>query len=283
MLGIATRLSGLQTLRNRLAVSADPTLNSYAQLIDDHPSWANFGAMGPAWGELTPTRQEEVIFGSPGVPGYAALWKRIFNVFGGDGTDANPGLKPILDEIRTLLDQLDTIAADEDLDALMGMESAIGQIGDIAQRLTAVVTAIRGDGTLANTGIVLEIANLISSTNMPGIIRDRPDGTGKGFPAQFWTLREFLSWRRTGRFASKLWTAAETSGRDELRAYALGLDQRLGACDRRIERRGKHYRGTLPQRMVARTLCRQPYRPVVVGSCDGWAGNKALRTVAEPL
>jgi hypothetical protein len=156
------------------------------------------------------------------VPGYAALWKRIFNIFGGDGSDANPGLKPILDEVRTLLDALDAIAAAEDLDALKGMESAIAQIGDIAQRLTAVVTAITGDGTLTNTGIVLEIANLIGSTNKPGIIRDRPDGTGKGFPGQFWTLREFLSWRRTGRFATELWERANASGRPELRAYALG-------------------------------------------------------------
>ncbi|UYV16645.1 hypothetical protein [Porphyrobacter sp. ULC335] len=150
------------------------------------------------------------------------MWKRILSLFGGDGTATNPGLKPILDDIRTLLDTLDAIAAAEDLDALRGMEPAIAQIGDIAERLTAVVTAIRGDGTLTNTGIVVDIANLIGSTNTPGIIRPRPDGSGRGFPAQFWTLREFLSWRRTGRFAQKLWAAAQASGRDELVAYALG-------------------------------------------------------------
>lgn len=222
MLGITTRLSGLRALRNRLAASATPELAAFANLIDDHPQWAHFGALGPAWGELAPTRQDMTVFGTPGVPGYAALWKRILSLFGGDGTDANPGLKPILDEIRTLLDQLDAIAAAEDLDALRGMEPAIAQIGTIAERMTAVVTAIRGDGSLTNTGIVVEIANLISTTNTPGIIRQRPDGTGRGFPAQFWTLREFLSWRRTGRFARRLWDAAQASGRSELVAYALG-------------------------------------------------------------
>lgn len=221
MLGITARLSGLLTLRNRLMASSDPAMRDFGQLIDNNMEWANFGAMGPAWGDLCPTHVDEVIFGQPGVTGYAALWKRIFNIFGGDETDANPGLKPILDEIRDLLDQLDAIAAAEDLDALKDMEGSIDVIGDIAVRLTAVVTTIRGDGTISNLGIVPEIASLIGGPNKPSIIKPRPDGS-VGFPANFWTLREFLSWRRTGKFAQELWSAAQASGRDELRAYALG-------------------------------------------------------------
>jgi len=221
MLGIATRLAGLQSLRNRLMASADPNLVAYANLIDVHPQWANFGALGPAWGDLCPTHIDMVVFGSPGVSGYTALWKKIFSVFGGDGSDANPGLKPVLDQIRSLLDQLDAIAAAEDLDALKGMAGSIDTINQIAVKLTAIVTAIKGDGTLTNLGIVPEIAQLIGGSNKPSIVKNRPDGS-VGFPANFWTLREFLSWRRTGRFAKKLWDTANASGRDELRAYALG-------------------------------------------------------------
>ena len=102
MIGIATRLAALRTLRNRMAGVADPQLNVLAQLIDDHAGWAHYGALGPAWGDLGPTHVDMVVFGTPGVAPYAALWKRIFNVYGGDGTPANPGLKPVLDRIRNL-------------------------------------------------------------------------------------------------------------------------------------------------------------------------------------
>ncbi len=218
MLGITTRISGLMALRSRLLASADPAMVAHGQLIDAHPEWANLGAIGPAWGDLCPTHVDTVVFGQPGVPGYAALWKRIFNVFGGDGSAANPGLKPVLDQIRTLLDQLDAIAAAEDLDALKGMQGSIDTINTIAANLTAIVTTIKGDGTLGNLGLVPEIASLISGPNKPAIVKPRPDGS-VGFPGNFWTLREFLSWRRTGRFARELWVSAD---RDELRAYALG-------------------------------------------------------------
>ncbi|MFA6903619.1 MAG: hypothetical protein WC236_11100 [Gallionellaceae bacterium] len=221
MLGIATRISGLQALRNRLVSSGDPVLIDAGQLIDHHPEWANFGATGPGWGDLCPTHIDHVIFGQPGVSGYAAIWKKIFNIFGGDGSDSNPGLKPVLDQIRELLAQLDTIAAAEDLDALKGMTSAVDTINQIAAKLTAIITAIKGDGTLGNLGIVPDIANMIGGSNKPSIVKPRPDGS-VGFPANYWTLREFLSWRRTGRFAQKLWDMANASGRDELRAYALG-------------------------------------------------------------
>lgn len=218
MLGISTRIAGLVTLRNRLQASSDPAMVGFGQLIDAHPEWAHLGALGPAWGDFCPTHVDAVVFGQPGVPGYAALWKRIFNVFGGDGTPENPGLKPVLDQIRTLLDQLDAIAAAEDLGALQGLAGAVDTLNTIAANLTTIVTTIKGDGTILNLGLVPEIAALIGNQNKPAIVKPRPDGS-VGFPAQFWTLREFLSWRRTGRFARKLWDSAD---RDELRAYALG-------------------------------------------------------------
>lgn len=221
MLGIATRLSALRALRNHLVGSPDANLSGFGNLIDNHPQWANFGALGPMWGDLCPTRVDMVVFGQPGASPYAELWRRIFNIFGGDGSDANPGLKPVLDTIRNLLDQLDAIAAAEDLDALKGMADAVDTINGIAAKITAIITAIKGDGTLTNTGIVLDIAQLIGTSNKPAIVKERPDGA-VGFPPNFWNLREFLSWRRTGRFAKQLWDSAQATGSDELRAYALG-------------------------------------------------------------
>jgi hypothetical protein len=229
MIGIATRLAALRTLRNRMASASDPQLNTLAQLIDDNPGWAHYGAIGPAWGDLGPTHIDMVVFGQPGVAPYAALWKRIFNVYGGDGTPTNPGLRPVLQRIRDLLSQLEAIAAAEDLSALQGMESEVNTINQIATDLTAILVQIKGDGTLTNLGIVPEIAQLIREQNRPAIIKPRPDGQ-VGFPPKFWTLREFLSWRRTGRFARKLWDRAQSSGKDELKAYALGWLSTWSVC-----------------------------------------------------
>lgn len=221
MIGIASRLSALRVLRKRLVSSGDPSLVNFGHLIDNHAGWAHYGALGPAWGDFGPTHVESVVFGQPGVAPYAALWKRIFNIFGGDGTPTNPGLKPVLDRIRNLLARLEAIAAAEDLDALRSMSGEVDTINQIATDLTAIITTIKGDGTLANLGIVPELAQLISQANKPPIVRQRLDGS-VGFPAKYWNLREFLSWRRTGRFAKRLWDRAQASGRDEIKAFALG-------------------------------------------------------------
>ncbi len=142
-------------------------------------------------------------------------------MFGGDGTTTNPGLKPVLDKIRTLLDKLDTIAAAEDLDALKAMSGEVDTLNQIATDLNAILVAIKGDGTLANLGIVPRVVDLIGAHAQPAMVRPRVGG-GVGFPPRFWTVRDFLSKRRTGKFARQLWDSAQTSGDDRFRAYALG-------------------------------------------------------------
>lgn len=219
MIGIATRLGALRILRQRLLASGDPKLIGFGQLIDAHAGWAHFGAIGPAFGDFLPVRVSGGVIGAPGASPFVQIWKLLLNVFGGDGTSTNPGLKPVLDRIRNLLDRLDAIAAAEDLSALQDMAGEVDTLNQIAADLTAIITTIKGDGTLANLGIVPAIASLISDVSRPPIVRPRPDG-GVGFPAQFWNLREFLSWRRTGRFAKRLWDQSADS--DEHRAYALG-------------------------------------------------------------
>lgn len=221
MIGIATRLSMLKLLRNNLAASADPAMQNFATLIDQNPGWANFGALGPAFADVLPPRIAVPIFGQPGTSGYAELWKRIFFVYGGDGTPAAPGLRAVLDRIRDLLSRLEQITADQDLDALQAMEGEVGALPEISTQLTDIINSIKGDGTLANIGLVGEFSNLISVACRPAIVRERVDG-GIGFPAKFWNLRDVLSWRRTGRFAKQLWDKAQGSGDPTLMAYALG-------------------------------------------------------------
>lgn len=221
MIGIAAKFAALDILRDRLSASGDAKLKVLGELLAKHREFGYFGALGPSYGDFSPVRIKADTIGSPGANPYVQIWKTIFGVFGGDGTAGNPGLKPVLDKIRNLLDKLDQIAANEDLSALQGLQGEVATLNQIAADLNAIVITIKGDGTLNNLGIVPQFATLIGDTSRPAIIKPRPDGK-VGFPSRFWTLRDFLSWRRTGRFAKRLWDSAQASGNDDLRAYALG-------------------------------------------------------------
>ncbi|NRR29773.1 hypothetical protein HSX11_06205 [Oxalobacteraceae bacterium] len=222
MIGMSTKLAALSLLRQRLTTSPDPHLSSLGSLITSNAGYANFGALGTAIGDFAPVRlPASSTIGTPGANPYIALWKLVFNVFGGDETAANPGLKPVLDRVRDLLDRLDDVAAAEDLDALQAMSGEVDTLNQIAADLSAILITIKGDGTLANLGIVPDVADLIGSRMMPASVKPNVGG-GAGFPPRFWTLRELLSNRRTGRFAQRLWDRAMASGRDDFKAYALG-------------------------------------------------------------
>lgn len=222
MIGMATKLGALELLRKRLQASSDPTLASYGALLASQPEYAAFGALGTSLGDFVPVRvPPEGPLGSSGANPYVTLWKLLFKVYGGDETPANPGLKPVLDRIRNLLDRLDAVAATEDLDGLKAMSGEVDTLNQIATDLAAILVAIKGDGTVFNLGIVPEVVDLIGARSQPASVRPRVGG-GAGFPPRFWTVREFMSKRRTGRFARKLWAQAQSSGRDDIKAYALG-------------------------------------------------------------
>lgn len=82
----------------------------------------------------------------------------------------------MLDKIRTLLDKLDTIAAAEDLDALKAMSGEVDTLNQIATDLNAILVAIKGDGTLANLGIVPRVVDLIGAHAQPAMVRPRVGG-----------------------------------------------------------------------------------------------------------
>jgi len=230
MIGIVTKFAALDILRSRLSASPDPAHRTLGTLIDTHLAYAYFGALGTSYGDFSPVRLAETgVLGDPGANPYVLIWKLIFNIFGGDETSGNPGLKPVLDRIRNLLARLDTIAAAEDLSALQAMSSEVDTLNQIAADLNAVLIRIKGDGTLSNLGIVPTIGELIGNVSKPAIVKPRVDGN-VGFPPVFWTLRDLLSWRRSGRFAQTLWDQAAASGNDELRAYALGWLSSWSLC-----------------------------------------------------
>ncbi len=222
MTGIATKFTALSVLEKSLLASGDDELIKLGDLISTHSEYAHFGSLGDSIGDFSPVNVESVTnIGAPGANPYVGIWKLIFDVFGGDGTPDNPGLKPLLDRIRGLLSQLDIITAAEDLSALQELEGEVETINQISSDLTTVIAKIKGDGTLGDLGMVPLFQQFISDINKPAIVKPRADGK-VGFPEQFWTLREFLSWRRSGDFAKELWTKAFESDSDELKAYALG-------------------------------------------------------------
>jgi hypothetical protein len=222
MIGMTTKLAALDLLRTRLLASAVTPLVEFGHLLEAQAPYASLGALGTAVGDFAPVRlPPSDTFGTAGPNPYVDLWKKMFNVFGGDETPANPGLKPVLDTIRDLLDRLDQVAADEDLDKLKSMAGEVDTLNQIAVNLSAILVLIKGDGSLTNLGIVPDIVDLIGARSRPAIVRPRPDGA-VGFPPRFWTLRDFLSKRRTGRFARALWESAAASGDNRFKAYALG-------------------------------------------------------------
>lgn len=223
MIGMTTRLAALDLLRARLLASGAPPLADHGNLLQAQPAYAALGALGTALGDFAPVRAAAAggTLGAAGTNPYVELWKMMFDVFGGDATPANPGLKPVLDTIRDLLDRLDEVAAAEDLDGLKAMAGEVDTLNQVAIDLSAILVTIKGDGTLANLGIVPKVVDLIGARAQPAIVRPRVDG-GVGFPPRFWTLRDFLSKRRTGRFARRLWDSAMASGDDRFKAYALG-------------------------------------------------------------
>jgi hypothetical protein len=221
VIGMTTKFAALELLRKRLLSSADTTLQGFGHLIDTHPEYCRMGALGTAIGDFAPVRLPAGPLGSSGGNPYVLLWKLVFNVFGGEETESNPGLKQVLDKIRNLLDRLDAIAAVEDLDGLKAMSGEVDTLNQIAIDLNAILVTIKGDGTLFNLGIVPRVVELIGARAQPAMVRPRPGG-GTGFPPRFWTVREFLSKRRTGKFARELWDSAQASGDDRFRAYALG-------------------------------------------------------------
>jgi hypothetical protein len=222
MIGMTTKLAALDLLKSRLLSSGDATLSGLGHLLDTNPEYGYMGAIGTAVGDFCPVRlPPDGPLGSSGANSYVELWKLLFNVFGGDGSDANPGLKPVLDTIRDLLDRLDAVAADEDLSGLQALSGEVDTLNTIAANLNAILITIKGDGTLFNLGIVPQVVDLIGARSQPAMVRPRVDG-GVGFPERFWTLRDLLAKRRTGRFARQLWASADSSGDDRLRAYALG-------------------------------------------------------------
>ncbi len=214
MPGIATQFTVLERTIDRLQASGDPYLKQLAQTIQANLPYAYLGAIGPALADFIPSDPPPPDIPSTGGGSpYTTLWKQIFAITGGDGTDADPGILKIISTFRNFLAKIVPAAAAEDLDALKDLRDS-GELDDVVKMAETLKTLVD-----SFTPKVLTIGAAITAGMKPAV--NVPVGQQVSHPAA-WTAREWLFWKRPGRFATALVQRARASKDGRFIAYSLG-------------------------------------------------------------
>ncbi len=205
MVGIATRLLVGEQVRASLP-AADRAV------IDSHPSWYAFGALGPAIGDFVPSDMPTTL-GGPGRTPYWAVWKEILKIAVGDTAGGVPGVVPVLRTIRGLLDSVAAAVAAEDKGALKDIvdSGAEATLDQAAADLTLIL------GQFSDPLRLILLGQLMGTASRPRI-----DDPMNLVPPGLWTGRDWLHGRSTGAFAATLRARATASGDGRFIAYALG-------------------------------------------------------------
>ncbi|MGB6231360.1 MAG: hypothetical protein WBF53_14680, partial [Litorimonas sp.] len=205
MTGLATRLQVARRVATDLAATGGPG----AGIVAAAEPYYYLGALGAALGDFVPSEQPEA-FGDPGRTAYFALWVRVLEIAVGNPDRGLPGIVPTLAGFRDVLDAVGRAVADKDVGALKDIQESgqLDEIDDLAVDLGTILTFFSEPAELAALG------ELMGTASRP-VINDEVNAV----PEALWTGRDFLSWKRTGDFATALMEAA---GDDAQRAYALG-------------------------------------------------------------
>ncbi|MDG1573277.1 hypothetical protein OZ410_13185 [Robiginitalea sp. M366] len=218
MPGIATHFKILERSMSELKSSGDSSLIAIGQLMETHSKYAYLGAIGPILADFIPSDPPPDLdfpFGYGNE--YTALWKNALKFAGDNPANGAKGMITILAEFQEFLGKIQPIADNEDLGALKDMRDngEVDSIMDTAAALSSLVA----DLTKIPDGFVLQIAGIIGGGLKPVV----NVAVGSEIPVkETWTIREQLFWRQTGEFVQKLVEKAESSGRDEFKAYAYG-------------------------------------------------------------
>ena len=205
MTGLVTRLQAARRVATELSSSGGPA----AALIAAAEPFYYLGALGPALGDFVPSEEPEA-FGDPGRTPYFTLWIRVLEIAVGNPDRGLPGIVPTLAGFRSILDRMGSAVATEDLGELKAIRDsgALDGIDDLATDLGVILTFFSDPAELSALG------QLMGTASRP-LINDPLNS----IPETLWTGRDFLTWKRTGKFATALMRAA---GDDRQRAYALG-------------------------------------------------------------
>jgi hypothetical protein len=203
MPGIATHFEILRLTIARLQAAGDP--NGIAAAMIAQLPYAHLGALGPIIADFLPS--DPFPLDQPFPEDYATLWRRVFHLI---GRKDPPGLHPILQELRTVLNEIQPLADSENCEELRDLVDN-GLEDRIATVTAQFGTAVGGIQTGA-----LEIAGIIGEGLKPKVCNSPV------VPPEQWTMREFLSWKKSGAFVNALIKKADDTGDDRLRAYAFG-------------------------------------------------------------
>lgn len=202
MPGIPTQFKILEKTISRLSASPDAELQAIANVMTEHAQFAHLGAIGAAIGDFLPA--DPPPSGSPHPQDYSLVWKMLFGLIGG-----KPGLLSSLTLMRETLEQLQTIADNEDTDALCALKDTdfLTKMNEAAAEFQGLVSALEPQA--------LEVANVIGQLKSVALSDPAPN------PAN-WQMRDFLSWKSPGTFIESLLKTAEDTGDQRLKAYAYG-------------------------------------------------------------
>lgn len=220
MPGIATNFQVLELTIDRL--NGDPLLQPYAKVMTDNIEYAHLGAIGPALADFIPSDPppdpKDPINSDPNP--YALVWKMIFGIIGGD-----PGFFSVLQRIRDILKYLGDIADNEDCDKLKAIQDGTDpnvKLDDIqteANKLSQLVAALNPLPP-NNSPMLSTIAGLITDRLKPNVCTQNP--TDPVPTPDTWQPRDFMHWKRSGRFVRALLDKAKKTGDQRLLAYAYG-------------------------------------------------------------
>lgn len=210
MVGLPTRLLIAKRVLDRLATE-DPA--EAARLQANRP-WFMLGALGPALGDFVP-HQPGTPGGSERSPHYKA-WREMLRIAMGDPRPQPffplPGLADPLAELRRIEAELSPRVRDRDLFDLgvAYVTGLIEKLKEASQNLQSAVDYIAQPNTLPALSKTIDDA------------RPRINDQHSRVPPNRWTGRDYLHWKRTGEFATRLVADAEASGDDRFIAYARG-------------------------------------------------------------
>lgn len=209
MPGIPTHFKILELTIKKLSASPSAPLRAIAKIMQDNPEYAYLGVIGPSLTDFIPS--EPPPEGSlSGGNQYINLWKQVFSVIG-DGMLVDNGLKSVLKRMIDFLDKVEPIAAAEDLGALSAMEDEVDTINQTAEQLKEIVEKI--------PDIAISIASGVGGGMKPSVCV----ATGATIPpSEFWRVRNFLFWKKSGDFTKALIRKAKASGNQQFLAYAYG-------------------------------------------------------------
>ena len=182
-----------------------------SRIIEENESWYYFGALGPALWDFIPSQIPEA-FGEPGRTPYYSVWVEILKIAVGDAKEGLPGVAPTVRTLREVVDATRRAVLAQD-------ESALLDLRDLG-KLDAVIQASK------DLGVILryfgDVARLVELGNLTGVFsRPKINDSNQVVLEQLWSGRDWLHWKRTGKFATTLLEKAR-AGAPHLQAYALG-------------------------------------------------------------